>query len=272
MLRLLPRLAVAFALTSAGAVSAQTDRPAAGANGGDQGRVATVNGKEIPKARADILVREQTQKGMPDSPQLRDAVRDELINREVLFQEAERRGIAKSPEVREQIELARQAVVIRALLSDWQKSYPVTDDALKAEYEKLKSTMPSNEYKARHILVETEDEAKDVVAKLKKGGKFEDLAKASKDPGSKDKGGDLGWSVATTFVKPFGDALAKLEKGKITEAPVQTQYGWHVIRLDDVRATTPPSLEQIRPQLAQRLQAQQFEKLRQDLRTKSKVQ
>lgn len=259
-------LVVPLALASVFAVQAQ-DKPTA-----TNERVATVNGKEIPRARADILVRERTQQGMSDSPQLRNAVREELINREVLYQEAERRGILKTADVREQMELARQAVVIRALLTDWQKNQQVDDETLKAEYERLKAQTPSQEYRARHILVEKEDEAKQIIAKLKKGAKFDELAKASKDAGSREKGGDLGWSVSTTYVKPFADALTGLEKGKMTETPVQSQFGWHVIRLDDVRGTTHPAFEQIKPQIAQRMQAQMVEKFVQDLRTKSKVQ
>lgn len=271
MLRIIaPSLALVLPLALAATAGAQAqDKPAAPAA---NERVATVNGKEIPRARADILVRERTQQGMSDSPQLRNAVREELINREVLFQEAERRGVLKTSDVREQIELARQAVVIRALLSDWQKNQPVDDESLKTEYERLKAQTPSQEYRARHILVEKEDEAKQIIAKLKKGAKFDELAKASKDAGSRDKGGDLGWSVPTTYVKPFADALTALEKGKTTETPVQSQFGWHVIRLEDVRGTSHPSFEQVKPQIAQRMQAQLVEKFVHDLRTKSKIQ
>ncbi len=259
-------VAAAFAV---GTAAAQNAKPAAE---DPNGKMATVNGKPINKARVEALVKERVQQGTPDSPQLRDAMRDDAINRELLFQEAERRGLTKGGDVREQMELARQVIAIRALLAEQQKASPINDDAVKAEYERLKTTMPSNEYKARHILVAGEDEAKDIIAKLKSGGKFEELAKISMDPGSKDKGGELGWAVATTYVKPFGDALTKLEKGKATETPVHTQFGYHVIRLDDARPVNHPPMEQVKGQIAQRLQAQQIDALVKDLRTKAKVQ
>lgn len=264
----LPLAYLGLALTMIAGPAFAQDNASSGANG----KIATVNGKEIPKSRADILVREQTQQGRADSPQLREAIRDELINREILAQEAERRGITKMSDVQQQLELARQQVVLRAFLQDWAKKNPVTDDQLKAEYERVKSAVTGNEYKASHILVEKEDEAKDIIVKLKKGEKFEALAKLSKDPGSKDKGGDLGWNTPQTFVPPFSEALVKLEKGKLTETPVQTQFGWHVIRLDDTRPVKVPPFEEVKPQVTQRLQQQSLEKLVQELRAKSKIQ
>jgi len=235
-------------------------------------RVATVNGKVITRARIDALLRERAQQGMPDSRESREAMKDDAISREVLAQEAERRGLLKAPDTREQMEIARQVVLIRALLAEHAKANQINDDAVKAEYERLKATMPGAEYKARHILVETENEAKDLIAKLKKGGRFDDLAKASLDPGSKDRGGDLGWSVASTYVPPFAEALGRLKKGETTEAPVRTQFGFHVIRLDDTRSVAHPPLDQVRPQITQRLQSQSIDKLVADLRAKAKVQ
>lgn len=238
----------------------------------DAGKVATVNGKDIPQSRANLLVRERTMQGVPDSPQLREQVKDELINREVVVQEAERRGLAKSPEVQQQLEIARQQVLLRAFLSDWQKSNPIPDDALRAEYEKVKGSQPSSEYKASHILVETEAEAKDIIAKLKKGAKFPELAKASKDPGSKDSGGDLGWNTAQTFVKEFSEAMVKLKKGEVTPEPVKTQFGFHVIRLEDTRAAKFPAFDEVKPQVQQKLQQDRIEKLVAELRSKAKIQ
>lgn len=254
--------AVAFALTAPSAALAQ---------GGPQ-TVATVNGKEIPKIRADVLVREQAQQGRQDSPQMRDMVKNELINRELISQEAERRGVGKNPEIQQQMELARQQVLLRAFLSEFARTNPVTDDQVKAEFEKAKGQMGGTEYKARHILVETEDEAKGILTRLKKGDKFDELAKLSKDPGSKDSGGDLGWATPATFVKPFADALASLKKGETTANAVQTQFGWHVIRLDDSRAVQHPPLDQLKPQITQKLQGQMLEKLVAELRTKAKIQ
>ena len=171
-----------------------------------------------------------------------------------------------------QIDMARQAVVVRAFLQDFVKAHPVTDEVIKAEYEKVKGQMGSKEYKARHILVEKEAEAKDIVAKIKKGEKFEELAKASKDPGSKDKGGDLDWNTPASYVKEFSDALTKLEKGKYTEVPVKSQFGFHVIQLDDVRDVKFPGLDEVKAGLQQRLQQQQLEKAVADLRAKAKVE
>ena len=235
-------------------------------------RVATVNGVAIPKSRVDAIVKERAQQGMPDNEEMRKAIRDELINREIIVQEANRRGLTKNADMQSQIDMARQAVVVRAFLQDFVKAHPVTDEVIKAEYEKVKGQMGSKEYKARHILVEKEAEAKDIVAKIKKGEKFEELAKASKDPGSKDKGGDLDWNTPASYVKEFSDALTKLEKGKYTEVPVKSQFGFHVIQLDDVRDVKFPGLDEVKAGLQQRLQQQQLEKAVADLRAKAQVE
>ena len=246
--------------------SAQTAAPAA------SNKVATVNGVAIPKSRVDAIVKERAQQGMPDNEEMRKAIRDELINREIIVQEANRRGLTKNADMQSQIDMARQAVIVRAFLQDFVKAHPVTDEVIKAEYEKVKGQMGSKEYKARHILVEKEAEAKDIVAKIKKGEKFEELAKVSMDPGSKDKGGDLDWNTPASYVKEFSDALTKLEKGKYTEVPVKSQFGFHVIQLDDVRDVKFPGLDEVKAGLQQRLQQQQLEKAVADLRAKAKVE
>lgn len=233
--------------------------------------VATVNGSAIPQNRAEALLGEQRNQGVPESDELRGQVKEELVRREVLAQAAKSKGLDKKSDVIGQMELARQAVLIRAYLQDYAKSHPITDDALKKEYDAINKQVGSKEYKARHILVEKEDEAKDIIAKLKKGEKFEDLAKLSKDPGSKDRGGDLGWSSPASYVKPFGDALVKLEKGKYTDAPVKTDFGYHVILQEDVRDLKLPSLAEAKPQLQQRLQQQMIEQHILELRKKAKV-
>lgn len=234
--------------------------------------IATVNGKTIPQARMDALMAIQLQQGMQPGPQLQGNVREELIRRELLVQEAEKKGVDKKTEVQAQVALARQAVVIGAYLGEYVRAHPVTDEMLKAEYDGIRKALGEKEYKARHILVDTEDEAKAIIAKLKKGEKFDDLAKQSKDPGSKDKGGDLGWANPANFVKPFSDAMVKLEKGKFTETPVKSDFGWHVIQLDDTKATEPPSLDEVKPQLTQRLQQQLIQQHVLDLRAKAKVE
>jgi peptidyl-prolyl cis-trans isomerase C len=234
--------------------------------------VTTVNGKPIPQIRLDSLTAAQVAQGQTDTPELRNAVREELVRREVLAQEAEKKGFDKKPDVVSQIAMTRQNVLIGAYLQDYVKGHPVTDDMVKAEYDKLRKTLGEKEYKARHILLKTEEEAKAVIAKIKAGEKFEELAKQSEDPGSKERGGDLGWSNKASYVKPFSDALTALEKGKVTEAPVKSDFGWHVIQLEDMREMKAPTLDEIKPQLTQRMQQQMVEKHIIDLRAKAKVQ
>jgi peptidyl-prolyl cis-trans isomerase C len=233
--------------------------------------VATVNGTAIPQARADVMIAEQKTQGAPDSDQLRNAVKEELVRREVLAQEARKKGMEKSGSVTAQIELARQAVLIRAYLQDYVKAHPVTEADVKAEYEKIKSQLGDKEYKARHILVEKEEDAKAIIAKLDKGEKFDELAKQSKDPGSKDKGGDLGWANPAGFVKPFSEALVKLEKGKYSATPVKTEFGYHVIKVEDSRALKAPAYDEVKPQLKQRLEQQSVERHIAELRSKAAV-
>ena len=232
---------------------------------------ASVNGKAIPKSRADALMAAQTAQGAPDSPELRKAVKEELVRREVLVQEAQKKGIDKKAEVQAQLDMARQGVLIGAYLNDYVRTHQVSDETLKKEYETIRKALGAKEYKARHVLVEKEDEAKEIIAKLGKGEKFEDLAKQSKDPGSKEHGGDLGWATPASYVKPFADALVKLEKGKYTTSPVKSDFGWHVIELEDVRDLKAPMLEEVKPQLMQRLQQQMVDKHINELRAKAKV-
>ncbi len=235
---------------------------------------AVVNGKPIPKARVDEFVEALAAQGRPDSPQLRELVREELVAREIFVQEAEKAGLAKSAEVQRQLENTRQDILIRALIRDHLEKNPVKDEDVKAEYEKLKkeANASGKEYKARHILVDEEDAAKKIIADLGKGESFETLAKQSKDPGSASNGGDLGWNTASTFVKEFSDAMVALEKGKTVDAPVKTQFGYHVIRLDDVRDAAPPPLEQVEPQIQQQLERQKIQALQKELRNNAKVE
>lgn len=259
-------LAFAASLTATPALAAKK-------NSGDTATVfVTVNGKAIPKNRADTLIAGQTSQGQPDSPELRSAVKEELVRREILTQEAIKKGLDKNPDVQAQIELSRQGVLIGAYLKNYVQSHPISDDQIKAEYEALKAKLGSKEYKARHILVETADEARAIVEKLGKGEKFEDLAKQSKDPGSKERGGDLGWATPASFVKPFSDAMVKLEKGKYTTVPVKSDFGWHVIQLDDTRELKLPSFDEAKGQIAQQLQQRLVQKHVEDLRAKAKVE
>lgn len=235
--------------------------------------VAVVNGKPIPSSRVDTMVKQMAaQGGQQDSPELRAMVKEELITREILMQEADKRGLSNSPDVKNQLDMARQAIVIRALISEHMKKNPVTDADIKAEYDRYKAQAGDKEYLARHILVEKEEEAKAIVAKLKGGAKFEELAKQSKDPGSAANGGSLEWASPSMFVKPFSDALVGLQKGQLTDTPVKTQFGYHVIRLDDTRAAKIPPMEEVRPQIAESLQQKKLQEFQQDLRAKAKVQ
>jgi peptidyl-prolyl cis-trans isomerase C len=233
---------------------------------------AIVNGESIPSSRVDEFVKALEQQGRPDTPELRNMVRDELIAQELFVQEAERRGIGNGDEVKQQLAEARRNILMRALVRDEIRSNPVSDAEVRAEYDRLAKQEAGKEYKARHILVESEAEAKDIVAKLKAGESFETLAKASKDPGSAENGGDLDWNTPDTFVKEFSDAMVALDKGQFTQAPVKTQYGYHVIRLDDVRDSAPPPFEQVAPQIRQQLERQRIQELQTKLRGAAKVE
>ncbi len=232
---------------------------------------ATVNGQAIPQAVYDTIIAEQKAKGISETPEMRNAIKEQLIARELLVQEAKKAKIDKKGDIQLQIEAAKQAILGNAFLSDYLRTHPISDAQLKSEYEAIKANLGNTEYKSRHVLVEKEEDAKAIIAKLEKGEKFADLAKQSKDPGSKDNGGELGWSSPSAYVAPFAEALTKLKKGEFTKTPVKSQFGYHVIQLDDSRAMTPPPFEQVKPQLLQRANQQQIENLVKDLRSKAKV-
>ena len=235
--------------------------------------VATVNGKPIPAAKVDQVVKQVVAQGKAtDSPQLREAIKKDLIGREVLIQEADKQGVGTRPDVKNAIDNARQSIIINAMLADYIKKNPVKDADIKAEYDKYKAQVGEKEYHARHILVGTEDEAKQIIAKLKGGAKFEDLAKQSKDPGSAQNGGDLDWASPASFVPEFSKAMTSLQKGAITETPVKTQFGYHVIKLEDVRPAKIPPLEEVKQQVAESLQQRKLAAYREDLMKKAKVQ
>jgi len=240
--------------------------------------VAVVNNKPIPKAKADAIVQQLVKQGQQDTPELENAVREDLVRREILMQEADKKGVAADPDVQAQLDRARQQVLIGALAQDYFKANPPTDADVRQQYDLLVKETGGKEYKARHILVEKESDAKAIIAKLKTGAKFEDLAKQSKDPGSAANGGDLDWAPASTYVKEFGDALKTLKKGEVTPVPVKTQFGYHVIRLDDIRDAKVPSFEEAKPQIAAAMMANQqwqqakFEQKMKDLRDKAKVE
>jgi len=191
----------------------------------------------------------------------------------VIAQEANKAGTAKKAEVQMQLEMARQEIVVNSYVNDWILKHPPSDAEIQTEYDRAKASTGTTEYKARHILVESEDEAKKLIADLKKGGRFDELAKtSSKDPGSKDRGGDLDWQIPGVFEKTFADAMVGLQKGKMTEAPVRTRFGFHIIQLDDTRPVKIPPLAEVKPQIQQRLMQIKVDQMVSELRKKAKVE
>ena len=237
------------------------------------GNIATVNGVAVPQARAEFMMQQQAQRGAPDNEQMRKAVREELINREVLAQEAQRTGAARVPEVQTQLDMLRQEILVQYYLRDFARKNPISEAEIQKEYDRAKAQHGDKEYKARHILVETEDQAKGLIGELKKGAKFDELAsKNSKDTGSAQRGGDLDWNVPGTFDKVFSDAMVKLDKGKYSDAPVKTRFGYHIIQLDDVRQTRFPTFAEVKPRIQQQLMQNKVDELIRGLRAKAKVE
>ncbi len=243
------------------------------------GVVATVNGKEIPQARMDLIIESQIpeearKEDSEEFKKIKEEVRKALIRNEALAQQAEKDGYGKDPKVIQQLDIARESILINAMIADYVKKNPISEKDLKAEYDQIvKNAAGKNkEYNARHILVKTEDEAKEVLAALKKGEKFEDLAKAkSQDPGTKDNGGELGWSTPRTFVKPFADAMVGLKKGETSPEPVKTDFGYHVIQVKDVRDATPPAFNDVKAQVEERLQQKRVADFVQGIESKAEV-
>ena len=235
--------------------------------------VAIVNGKAVPKARVEALAQQLARSGRPVTPDVEAQIKEEVIAREIFMQEAQKRGLDASEDYKGQLELARQTILIRELFADEQKKNPVTDADIKAEYDKFVAANAGKEYRARHILVEKEEQAKAIIASLKKGAKFEDLAKKqSKDPGSGANGGDLDWAAPGNFVKEFSDAMVGLNKGQVTQTPVKSQFGFHVIRLDDVREAQLPKFDDVKAQIGQQMAQQRLGAFQQEMRSKAKVE
>lgn len=235
--------------------------------------LAVVNGKPVPSSRVKALQQQVEASGRPVTPEILAQIKEELIAREVFMQEARKRGLDASEAYKTQLDLARQTILIRQLFDDFKKKNPVTDADIKAEYDKFVAANGGKEYRARHILVEKEDEAKALIADLNKGSSFEDLAKkASKDPGSGANGGDLDWAAAASYVPEFSNAMVKLAKGQMTDAPVKSQFGFHIIRVDDVRDAALPKLDEVKPQISQQLEQQKLSSFQEGLRSKAKIQ
>ncbi len=234
--------------------------------------VAVVNGKAIPSSMLNILAAQQKNLGQEDTPELRAMLKDELINRAVIEQEAERQGLAKESEIATQMQLARQTILIRALASDFKKKNPVSAADVQKEYDQYKNGAGNKEYHARHVLVATEEEAKEVLAKIRAGKKFETLAEKSLDSGSAKNGGDLGWAAPSAYVKPFGDALTTLKVGQVTSSPVKTEFGYHVIRLEEVRDATLIPFADVKQQIEDSLIEKRLREFQAALRAKAKVE
>lgn len=251
---------------------AKETKPAAPVSTGPT--AATVNGHAISQRTVDIIVKQGAGSGRPDTPETRQAVIDQLALQIAVADEAVKKGLDKTPEVAEQLDMIRQSVLANAYVQDFVKNNPVSDEALKAEYERIKATMSGTEYKARHILVAKEDEARDIIAKLKRDpGAFAKLAAAkSKDPGSAAKGGDLDWFDLKGMVPEFGAAVSKMGKGKISEEPVKSQFGYHVILLEDTKPIEAPPLDEVKAPLSQQLQQQAVKKQLDALKAAAKIE
>ena len=258
--------ASAFAQTPAPAKKPVAPAPAAAARPASAGDIA------VPAEQLDLILKERLAQGQPDTPELRAVLRDELVNRELFMRAAKAKGIDRAPAMKTQMQVASDSILIRAYINEYLTANPVTDDVMKREYDTIKAGLGDKEYRARHILVEKKEEAENIIKQLQGGAKFEELAKAnSKDPGSKDNGGDLDWAVPSNFVKPFADAMIALQKGKYTATPVQSPFGFHVIQLEDTREAKAPSFDEVKQQLSQRLQGQVIEKHLAELRVKAGV-
>ena len=265
-------LLAAFGLLAVGMSYAQDSKAPAAAPAAAKPPKITVNGVTIPASRFAIMTQQAAGQGQADNPQVQAQIKDNLIKGEVVAQEAMKAGMDKSPEVMDQLDFVKQQLLVRAYVADYMKKNPIKDEALKAEYNKAKSAEGDKEYKAQHILVEDEKDAKNLIAQIKKGGNFDKLAKEkSKDAGSKDQGGKLEWTMPGNFVKPFSEAMVKLKKGEMTQEPVKTPYGYHIIKLEDTRGAKVPTFDEVKDKIRQSQQQTMMTKLLDDLRAKAKV-
>jgi peptidyl-prolyl cis-trans isomerase C len=235
--------------------------------------VAIVNGKAVPKSRLSALLAPAVRGGQPVTPEMEARARDEVVLREIFAQEAERKGVPASAEYKAQLELLRQTVMIRELFAEYQRKHPATEADAQTEYDKIKGSEAGTEYHARHILVDKEEDAKRLIAEIRAGAKFEDLAKKnSKDQGSAENGGDLDFAKPEAYVPEFGKAMAALKKGEMTQEPIKTQFGYHIIKLEETRDVKFPSFEEVKPQLMQRMAQAKLQKYQEDLKAAAKTE
>jgi peptidyl-prolyl cis-trans isomerase C len=230
--------------------TAPTDKP-------DANAVATVNGTPISRATYDIYVKsllQQSGKSPADlTPEQKGQVLDELIGLQLISEQAVKDGVDKDPDVTARLALLRMRVLTDAQSQKYLKDKEPTDAELHAQYDTAVASLDKTEYKGRHILVATKEKAQELIKKIKGGAKFEDVAKAESTDSSKTNGGDLGWFTPSRMAKPFGDAVKTMKKGEMTQEPVQTQFGWHIIRIDDIRDATPPPFDQVKQQLTNQI-------------------
>lgn len=272
MKRTLIVVAASAALASGGALAQSTAPAAAKAPAAATAKPAAPAKVLYTQGQFDMVLEQQLAQGGKDSPELREELRNKLNTVALLAREAKKQGLDKNPDVKTQIDLSTESALANAYIGDWLKKNPVPEADLHKEYDAIKAQRGDKEYDVRHILVDKESDAKEIISELQKGAKFADLAKArSKDPGSKDKGGELGWNSPASFVKPFGDAIKATPKGKFSAEPVHTQFGWHVLEVEDVRDAKFPSFDEVKPQLEQHARGPWIEKHVADLRLKNGV-
>jgi peptidyl-prolyl cis-trans isomerase C len=235
--------------------------------------VATVNGAAISKDVFEFYVKGTVGKAPSElTAEQREQLLDNLVRAQLVAQQAASDGLDKEGDTRSMLELARLNLLQQAASQHFLKDKTPTDQELHAEYDAQVAQMPKTQYHARHILVTTEDAAKKIIEQLKKGAKFADIAKRDSIDPSKQNGGDLGWFAADNMVKPFSDAVATLKKGEYTQQPVQTQYGWHVIRLEDTRDVPPPAFDTVKDRVAQLVKQKKFKTYVDELLKTAKIE
>lgn len=261
-------------LVSAQAASAEP-AGAAAAKAAEPGKtLAVVNGVALPQIFANFVRQSRVNRGGAPDTLTDEAVRDAVIIAELLSQEAMRKGLDKGPTLLAAMEFQKKELLSQALIEDYLRSHPLAEEAIKAEYDKAKDKAGESEYRARHILVNSEKEAKDLIAKLTTGkkAKFEDLAKKYSKDSSAGNGGDLGWTLPANLVPEFANAMVKMKAGQVSKEPVQTKFGWHVIRLEETRKMEFPEFDKLKNRIASQMQQQNLRKYVLELRAGAKIE
>uniref|UniRef100_E6QS63 Putative PpiC-type peptidyl-prolyl cis-trans isomerase n=1 Tax=mine drainage metagenome TaxID=410659 RepID=E6QS63_9ZZZZ len=234
--------------------------------------MAVVNGSPIPQAELNALEQDRTAQGQPVNDQIAAALRESLIDGEILAQQAVKQGLDQDSNLQMRLKLAKTQMLAQAFLANYVKAHPITEAAMKAEYDRAKTAAGDKEYEVEHILVASEGDARKIIAQLNQKAKFETLAKKDSKDSTAQNGGNLGWVTPAGLVKPFSDAMVQLKKGEYTKEPVKTQFGWHVIRLVDIRELKFPPYDQVKAQVRAGLEQQEVKKEIADLRAAAKVE